>query len=233
VSHLLLLFLFAAETTPSADELLHKYDAIMGAENFEANAEMTAHRDDGSVRTYKMRVLKAGSEKLRIWFSEPAAVRGQEMLRQGENLWVYLPNLKKPTRLASRESFQGGDFNNADVLRVHYQTDYAAKVLPGSGDAWELELTAKTGDAAYERIKLWMRKADGMPTKGEYYTASGKMLRAAEFTDVKSFGGFRRPAHITMKNMLAPKRWSEMTMNTFNIKVSPPAARFVLDDLGR
>ena len=231
--HFALVFLLAAETAPSAGDLLKKYDAIMGAENFEAVADMTAHRDDGSVRTYKMRLLKAGNEKLRIWFSEPAAVRGQEMLRQGENLWVYLPSLKKPTRLASRESFQGGDFNNADVLRVHYQTDYDAKVLPSEGDTWELELKAKTSDAAYERIKLWMRKADGMPTKGEYYTASGKMLRAAEFSDVKSFGGFKRPAKVVMKNMLTPKRWSELVMTTFNTKVSPAPGRFVLDDLGR
>jgi outer membrane lipoprotein-sorting protein len=207
----------------------------MGPDNFEAVAQMTAHRDDGTVRTYKMRLLKAGTEKLRIWFSEPAAVRGQEMLRQGENLWVYLPSLKKPTRLASRESFQGGDFNNADVLRVHYQTDYDAQVLPDSGapDTWALELKAKTSDAAYERIKLWIRKSDGMPTKGEYYTASGKMLRAADFSDVRSFGGFRRPAKVVMKNMLTPKRWSELVMDTFNTKVNPPAARFVLDDLGR
>jgi outer membrane lipoprotein-sorting protein len=227
--------LLAAETAPTADQLLNKYDAVMGPQNFEAVAEMTAHRDDGSVRTYKMRVLKSGNEKLRIWFSEPAAVRGQEMLRQGENLWVYLPNLKKPTRLASRESFQGGDFNNADVLRVHYQTDYAAKVLPSSSvpEAWELELTAKTSDAAYERIKLWIRKVDGMPLKGEYYTASGKQLRAAEFSDVRSFGGFKRPAKIVMKNMLTPKRWSELVMTSFNSKVSPPPSRFVLDDLGR
>jgi outer membrane lipoprotein-sorting protein len=236
VSHAIaLLLLFAAETAPKAEDLLAKYDAVMGAENFDAVAEMTAHRDDGSVRIYKMRVLKAGTEKLRIWFSEPAAVRGQEMLRQGENLWVYLPNLKKPTRLASRESFQGGDFNNADVLRVNYRADYAAKLLPASSlpEAWELELNAKSADAAYERIKLWMRKSDGMPVKGEYYTASGKQLRAAEFSEVKSFGGFKRPAKIVMKNMLTPRRWSEMLMTTFNTKVSPPSARFVLDDLGR
>jgi hypothetical protein len=51
VAHLLLLFLLAAETAPTADALLKKYDAIMGADNFEAVAEMTAHRDDGSVRS--------------------------------------------------------------------------------------------------------------------------------------------------------------------------------------
>jgi outer membrane lipoprotein-sorting protein len=225
----------AAEIAPSADDLLKKYDAIMGPENFESLTEMSAHREDDSTRTYKMKVLKAGTEKFRLWFQEPAAVRGQEMLRQGENLWVYLPNLKKPTRLASRESFQGGDFNNADVLRVHYQTDYAARVLLTSSlpDSWELELRAKTGDAAYDRIKLWMRRADLMPVKGEYYSASGKMLRLAEFSEVKSFGGFKRPARIVMKNMLATKRFSVMTLLTLNVKVTPPASRFVLDDLGR
>jgi len=232
---LALLTVLAADVVPSAADLLTKYDGIMGPESFEATADMTAHRDDGSTRTYRMRLLKSGTEKLRVWFLDPAAVRGQEMLRQGENLWVYLPSLKKPTRLASRESFQGGDFNNADVLRVHYQTDYDARVNAAGGvpDAWELELTAKTRDAAYERIKLWMRKSDVMPVKAEYYSASGKLLRAAEFSDVKSFGGFKRPAHIVMRNMLAPKRWSEMVVSALDTRVKPAPMRFVLDDLGR
>ena len=231
----LLFSLETAATTPTADDLLKKYDAVMGPENFESITEMTAHRDDDSTRTYKMRVLKGGTEKFRLWFQEPAAVRGQEMLRQGENLWVYLPNLKKPTRLASRESFQGGDFNNADVLRVHYQTDYAATIGATSAipDAWEIELRAKTTDAAYDRIKLWLRRTDFMPVKGEYYSQSGKMLRMAEFSDVKSYGGFKRPSKIVMKNMLAVKRFSVMTVETMNVKVTPPASRFVLDDLGR
>jgi outer membrane lipoprotein-sorting protein len=228
-------FLAAADAVPGAADLLKKYDDIMGPQSFEAVTDMTAHRDDGSSRTYKMRILKAGQDRFRLWFMEPAAVRGQEMLRQGENLWVYLPTLKKPTRLASRESFQGGDFNNADVLRVNYQNDYDGKVMASGNlpDAWEIELSAKTKDAAYDRVKLWMRKSDGMPVKGEYYSAGGKLMRAAEFLDVRSFGGFKRPARIIMKNMLATKRRSEMTVRTFDPKVKPPASKFVLDDLGR
>jgi outer membrane lipoprotein-sorting protein len=230
-----LLLLLGADTPPSADDLLKRYDDIMGPANFEAMFEMTAHRDDGSSRTYKMRALKSGRGKFRIWFLEPASVRGQEMLRQGDNLWVYLPTLKKPTRLASRESFQGGDFNNADVLRVYYQADYTAAVAPASTvpDAWEIELRAKTKDAAYDRIKLWLRKSDQMPVRGEYFSASGKLMRVAEFSEVKSFGGFKRPAKVVMKNMLATKRQSVMLVHSFNNKVSPPASKFVLDDLGR
>lgn len=221
---------------PTAEELLRKYDAIMGAENFEAVMRMEAHRDDGSVRTYKMRILKSGKDKLRVWFDEPASVRGQEMLRQGENLWVYMPNLKRAVRLASRESFQGGDFNNADVLRVNYQADYTASLAATSElpDAWQLELKARGSDAAYEQIKLWLRKSDGQPVRGQYFTASGKMLREAELADVKTFaGGFARPSRFVMKNKLAEKRFSVMTVESMDVRVKPAATRFVLDDLGR
>lgn len=226
--------LFAA--APTAEELLKRYDAVMGPDNFDSTNRMVAHRDDGSERTYKMRVLKSVNDKLRIWFLEPSAVKGQEMLRQGENLWIYMPSLKRAVRLASRESFQGGDFNNADVLRVNYQADYAPNLLPGSDipDTWALELKAKSGAAAYDRIKLWIHKGDLLPVRGQYFTVSGKMLREAEFSDVKTFaGGFARPSKIVMKNMLAIKRFSVMMVDALDIRAKPAATKFVLDDLGR
>ena len=75
-------------------------------------------------------ILKRDADKFRVWFSEPASVKGQEILRLGDNSWVYLPNLKRATRIANRDSFQGGDFNNADVLRVNYTVDYDAVIVP-------------------------------------------------------------------------------------------------------
>lgn len=235
LSLLVLLPLSALAGAPDAEELLRRYDAIMGPPNFETTLTMVAHRDDGSTRTYVMKMLKAGDEKARLWFKEPASARGQEILRQGDNSWLYLPNLKRAVRMASRDSFQGGDFNNADVLRTNYARDYTAQVVedPSTPDAYLLELKAKTEDAAYDRIKLWVARADTMPLKGEFYTASGKLLRAAEFTEVKSFNGLRRPARVVMRNMVATKRHSELVYDTFDTSVKPAAGRFVLDDLGR
>lgn len=224
----------SAWAEPTAAELMAKYDAIMGPVNFESTVVMTSHREDGSTRVYKMRLLKKGTDKFRAWFDEPAAVRGQEMLRVGDNLWVYMPQLKRAVRLANRDSFQGGDFNNADVLRVNYQADYSGTLgVPGRPDAFVLDLQAKTKDAAYDHIKLWMRKADLQPIKGEYYTASGKLTRAAEFSDYKDFAGLTRPAKIVMKNMLAIQRYSTMAWQSMNVKVDPPSGKFVLDDLGK
>lgn len=224
----------ASAADPTPEELLKRYDAVMSPKTFDGLMVMVAHRQDDTTRTYKFRALKSQDDKIRTWFFEPAAAKGQEMLRVEDNMWVYMPNLKRALRLASRESFQGGDFNNGDVLRVNYVADYTVKLIP-SDDAttWLLDLTAKTKEAAYDRIKLWMTKDKQQPAKAEYYAASGKMLRSAKFDDVKNFHGLERPAHITMKNELASKRYTELTTLDMKLDLDIPAQKFVLDDLGR
>jgi outer membrane lipoprotein-sorting protein len=206
----------------------------MTPRTFDFLLTMVAHRQDGTTRSYKFRVLKSENDKVRSWFFEPASAQGQEMLRVGDNLWVYMPNLKRALRIASRESFQGGDFNNGDVLRVNYAADYTAKLVQSDDDGlWALELTARTAEATYDRVKLWMSRAKRLPVKAEYYAASGKLLRSARFEDVKTFRGFERPARIVMRNELVTQRFSELVMLDVKLDVAVPPQKFVLDDLGR
>lgn len=229
----------ALDAALDAKALLKRYDEVMSPPAFEADSRMIAHRDDGSTRAYKMRIQKSGTDKLRSRFLEPASAKGQEMLRNGENLWLYMPNLKRAVRVASRDQFMGGDFNNADVLRVHYEADYTATL--GKSDKPDealLELKAKGPQVAYDAIKLWMNVAKGtkeaQPIRAEFYAASGKLLRSARYEDVKVLGdGWARPTKIVMKNELQPARWSEMTWDAGEIKKEISAQRFVLDDLGR
>lgn len=219
---------------PTAEALVRRYDEVMGPRTFDGLMTMVAHRQDGTTRSYKFRVLKNADGKLRTWFFEPAASKGQEMLRVGDNMWVYMPNLKRALRVASRESFQGGDFNNGDVMRVNYVADYAA-TLADAGDPTLhlLELKAKTPEATYDLVKLWMSRKEKLPVKAEYYAESGKLLRSAVFEDVKDFRGFVRPARIVMRNELATRRYSELTMLDMKTDVEVADQRFVLDDLGR
>ena len=232
----LLIALLLTADPPSTKDVLAKYDAAMAPQTFKGVALMTAHRDDGTTRTYKMTFLKGSDDKSRVWFHEPAAVRGQEMLRNGENFWVYMPNLKRALRLASRDNFQGGDFNNADVLRANYSRDYEGTVKedPKQPDVWMVELKAKTTESAYDSVKLWVKKEPlGIPVRGEYYTSSGKMLRSADFTDVKDFGnGLTRPSKITMRNEIATQRFSEMIWESVDIAAPVSGGKFGLNDLG-
>ncbi|NBO39337.1 outer membrane lipoprotein-sorting protein [bacterium] len=223
----------AAELT--ADALIEKYDAVMGPENFESSARMTAKREDGTTRIYDMRFVKKGSEKFRIWFKGPASVAGQEVLRVGDNSWVYLPNLKRATRIANRDSFQGGDFNNADVLRVNYKADYTGTLgRSEKPDSYLLELKSKSPNTSYDVIKLWLRKSDTMPIRGEYFGTSGKILRSAEFSDYKEFSkGYKRPARVVMRNELIKERFTELVTQTMSVEASFPDQRFTLPDLGK
>ncbi len=224
---------FAAE--PTAEEILLKYDQVMGPKTFESESKMTAHREDGSERTYVMKMLKGDEDKFRIWFKEPAAVKGQEILRSGENLWVYIPNLKRATRIANRDSFQGGDFNNADVLRVNYSQDYDAKLGASDDPQTHLvELKAKSANTSYDAIKLWVRKSDLQPVKGQYFGTSGQMIRSAEFSEFQELDkGYVRPARVVMRNELVKARYSEFRTTSLKLNVAAPAQRFTQADLGR
>lgn len=224
---------FAAD--PTVEDLLKKYDSVMGPASFEAETTMSATREDGSVRSYEMKFLKKDNDKFRLWFGAPASVKGQEMLRNGDSLWIYLPNLKRATRIASRDNFQGGDFNNADVLRVNYAADYTGTLIPSDvPETWLLQLKAKNPDTAYDSIKLYLRKSDQQPVKGQYFGTSGQMIRSAEFSDHKEFDkGYTRPAKVVMKNELVKTRKSEMVMKTVKLNVETPAQRFTQADLGK
>jgi outer membrane lipoprotein-sorting protein len=232
---LLLLPLAAAAAPPTAEEILKAYDAVMGPPVFEGEYTLTSVREDGSSRTYVMRFLKRDADKFRVWFREPASVKGQEILRLGDNLWVYLPNLKRATRMANRESFQGGDFNNADVLRVNYAEDYAGTVVPSdTPDTYCVQLKAKHPETAYDAITLYVRQKDLQPVKARYHAASGKLLRSAEFSDVKGFAkSYARPAKVVMRNELVPTRSSTLVVRTLALDVEAPPQRFMQTDLGR
>src|SRR5690242_5026521 len=117
----------ASTGEPTALDLVRRYNELMSPKTFDMLMTMVAHRQDDTTRSYKFRAMKSQDDKIRLWFFEPAAAKGQEMLRVGDNMWVYMPNLKRSLRIASRESFQGGDFNNGDVLRVNYEADYNPK----------------------------------------------------------------------------------------------------------
>ncbi len=238
MSPLLTLLLLTATPAPApmtAEALIARYDAIMSPAAFEATITMVATREDGTTRSYELRTQKEGFDKLRVTFLAPATAKGQEVLRVGENLWSFVPNLRRSVRVASRDSFMGGDFNNGDVLRVNYAVDYTGVlVAPDAPGQVCAELTAKSPSVAYDRIHLCLTDdAELLPVAAKYYAQSGKLLRSSLFSEVKEFGGHRRPSLIVMKNEVQTSRQSSMRWSAFEGKTSIPAHRFLLEDLGR
>lgn len=176
-------------------QLLQKVDRNLEPESYEMYRKLINIEPDGSRKEFVLYSVKKGRDKLLALFLEPASDKDRATLRLGENMWLYIPNVGKPIRITSLQSVIGGIFNNADILRLDYTTEYDVESMTEEKDVYLLSLKAKTGDVAYDRVKMKVDKKTVLPTVIECYAASGLLIKTLTYKDVKDFGGgIKRPA---------------------------------------
>jgi outer membrane lipoprotein-sorting protein len=176
-------------------QLLQKVDRNLEPESYEMYRKLINIEPDGSRTEFVLYSVKKGRDKLLALFLEPASDKDRATLRLGENMWLYIPNVGKPVRIASLQSVIGGIFNNADILRLDYAAEYDVEAMTEDKDTYLLSLKAKTGDVAYDRLKMKVDKKSVLPTVIECYAASGMLIKTLTYKDVKDFGGgIKRPA---------------------------------------
>jgi len=189
-----LLLPFAARAI-DGDELLRKVDRNLNPESYEMYRKLINIEPDGRRKEFVLYTVKKGRDKMIVLFLDPPSEKGRATLRVGDNMWLYIPGVGKPLRITSLQSVVGGVFNNADILNLDYSAEYAvAKHEPRPGGHY-LELKARTGAVAYDRLKMKVDGATLLPTEIEAYAASGLLIKTLRFKDIKDFGkGVRRPS---------------------------------------
>jgi outer membrane lipoprotein-sorting protein len=218
---------------PNAADLLARVDAILSPDRFEAEVTMVTIRPDSEERRFSMKIWKSGEDLHRIRFLTPADDKGTEVLRVGDEMWNYLPNLKRSLRISAKQEFHGGDFSNADVLRSSLAHDYQPRWVESSADEHHLELTAKNDQVAYQTLQLWVRKSDAMPLREELFTSSGKKVRTMEYLEPKTYGKVTRPSRLVMHNALNASRRSELIIDTMVVRPTLNEGLFKVAALGR
>jgi hypothetical protein len=139
----------------------------------------------------------------------------------------------KPIRITSLQSVVGGVFNNADILRLDYSVEYDVRQLEDLGAEYLLDLQAKTGAVAYDKLQMWVEKATVVPTKIECYAATGLLLKTLYFKERKPFDdGTMRPAVIETDSPLY-KGYRSIMVYAKVQKRSFPDEVFTLDFLPR
>jgi hypothetical protein len=131
--------------------------------------------------------LKKGNDKIVSLFLSPASEKGRATLRLGDNMWLYIPNVGKPVRITSLQSVVGGVFNNADIMRLDYNVEYDVQNIEDNKSEYILDLKAKTGTVAYDKLKMWVDKQTVVPTKIECYAATGLLIKTLYFKERKPF----------------------------------------------
>ena len=214
-------------------QILQKVDRNLEPESYETYRKLIDIQPDGSKKEYVLYTLKKGREKLVALFLSPASDKGRSTLRIGDNMWLYIPDVGRPIRITSLQSVTGSVFNNADILRVDYTAEYNVESVDEQKDAYVLSLKAKTGEVAYDKLKMWVDKQLLLPVTIEAYAASGLLLKTLRFKDIKDFGGgIKRPATLETDSPLYKGYKSVMLWSALK-KASLPDEVFTLNYLPR
>jgi outer membrane lipoprotein-sorting protein len=191
----LLLALVAPVWGIDGNELLRQVDARMQPASYEMYRKLINVEPDGSKKEFVLYTVKKGQEKMVALFISPASEKGRATLRLGDNMWLYIPNVGKPLRITSLQSVVGGVFNNSDILRLDYSVEYTAESVEDKGDSYLLELKAKSGAVAYDRLMMVVDKKTTLPTTIECYAVSGMLIKTLHYSKIKDFGdGMVRPS---------------------------------------
>jgi len=126
-----------------------------------------------------------------------------------DDMWVYLPALKKVRRLASsnkKDSFVGTDLSYGDVIG-HKVRDWNYKLI-GEQDAagqrlYVIECIPKTTEVAansgYSKRIHWINSESFVAEKSEFYDAQGQLLKTAISAEIRRMDdkkGRWQPMHV-------------------------------------
>lgn len=202
-------------------QLLQKVDRNLEPESYESYRQLTDIQPDGTKKVSVLYTMKKGRDRIAALFLAPASDKGRVTLRLGDNMWLYMPDVGRAIRITSLQAVTGGVFNNADILRIDYAAEYDVQSVEEQGDTYLMSLKAKTGEVAYDGLKMWVDRKTVLPVKIECYAASGLLIKTLRFSDIKDFGGgIKRPATLEtdsplQKGYKSVMQWSGLKKREF------------------
>jgi outer membrane lipoprotein-sorting protein len=215
---LIILFVPSVMAEVKGEDILKKSDDLMERSRSLSVVEMKVYRKNKLRKTYRMKMISAGIDKMLIEFVHPPRNKGEKVLKVDENIWIYRPKINKVIRISGRASFSGSDFSNTDVLSVRLDKDYIPKLIAiedfEGQESYKLELIAKTEEVTYAKIMCWVRKKDFVPLKRVFYTISGHELKTLLLrTESNVLEGL--PDTMVMSNVMEKNKKSIMQFKAY------------------
>jgi outer membrane lipoprotein-sorting protein len=230
---LLLLLVPGLAHALDGEAILRQVDRKLNPESYAMYRKLINVEPDGRKKEFVLFTVKKGRDKMVALFLDPPSEKGRATLRLGDNMWLYIPSVGKPIRITSLQSVVGGVFNNADILNLDYSVEYAVEKAAEEGKTYLLELKARTGAVAYDRLKMRVDRATLTPTEIECFAASGLLIKTLRFRDMKDFGGgLRRPATMETDSPLHQGYRSVMLYGSIQARTLADEI-FTLDSLPR
>lgn len=188
-------------------EILDKVEKLLWGSTVQGEYEMTIATPRWQ-RTLGLRLWMDRPRRSFVRILSPAKEAGIGSLRIGTEMWNYLPNVERIVKIPPSMMLQpwmGSDFTNDDLVKESsILDDYTHKVvatmqLDGAAVV-QVEAVPKPDAAVvWGRIVHWVRRADTMPLKQEFFSERGERVRVLAFSDVRQVGGRILPTRWEMR----------------------------------
>jgi hypothetical protein len=158
-------------------------------------------------RTLALEFWNHGTDRTLIRILAPQKEKGTATLRVGNDLWNFLPKVKRTIKLPSsmlQASWMGSHFTNDDLVKESRMTqDYTFEVTfdgVRDGEAvLEITCTPKPDAAVvWGRVLVRVRAADHLPLAVLFYDERLALARTLTYSEVRTLGGRELPTHMVI-----------------------------------
>ncbi len=185
-----------------ATDLLQQIDERLQPFSYESYRKLINIESDGTQKEFVMYMVKKDKDKVASLFLSPASDKGRSTLRLDDNMWLFIPGIAKPLRIASMQSVTGGVFNNADIMRLDFSVEYAITRQTEDEENYHLELGARHEGVTYESLRMVVDKKSLFPQSIDC-VAGGIVLKTIRYLKPKDFGdGIVRPSVLETTSQL-------------------------------
>ena len=223
---------------PDVEALLRRLDDLYRSRASVARMEI-AVTTPRTTRTLRIRAWTRGEEQALVVVEAPPREAGTATLRDGENLWNWLPRIARTIRVPPSMmlgSWMGTDFTNDDLVKESsLRKDFEARIERRSDDppGWWLTLTVKPGIVGrWARIELLVSD-DLLPVEERHFDRKGRLARTMRFDEVRTLGGRRIPARFTLVPEGVEGQRTELRYLEVQFDADVPADTFTLSRLER
>jgi outer membrane lipoprotein-sorting protein len=235
---------FAANADLTAQQLAERLDFVRRPkQSFEVKMTVTELKNGRPEQTSVMRVMarkhpdSTRFDAVALCLAPPAD-QGKSVFAGNQEVWFFDPKGRRPTRV-SPHHFKG-KFFVSDALSTSFNAEYDSELdgeetIPDASHHDVLCLRLKMrkkdkGGMTPDIIEYWVDKKLLQPIRGEFFTASGKLLRTSYYAAYAKVFGETRPTRVlvvsnTEKGVITDIKFSDFATHEW------PEAMFSKDAL--
>ena len=224
-----------------AAELLNNVDDLYRGKSATGRMTMEVHTEHWA-RALTMTYWTRGKDKSLVRIVAPAKEKGTATLRSGNNIWNYLPKVKRVVKVPTSMmggSWMGSHFTNDDLVKQSRMAEDFTSTITFSGqrDGREIiEITCLPHDDAavvWGKVTVEVLAQSHLPVRSRYFDEDMALARTLVFADVGHIGGRPLPMRLRMVPEDKPEEFTEVRYQSIAFDVDLPDDTFSLRELQR